>query len=639
MLNQMRTIAGSWLAKLLLLMLILSFIIWGVGDMLRGPGANSPVATVGGEKITIMEYQRTLRSEMENIRRSLGEQYSPELLKNLNVPQMVLKRMINQKLMRLDSHAQGLIPGDSDIARRIRLNPMFADQNGNFSKDKFAGMLRAMGRTEKSYIEDMRSELASNMMMDSIGAAAHVSDKEIEVVYQALEEQRVATLYTFNASDISDVGTPEAKELEAYYNDHAQTYSTPEYRTFSYVVVTQDNIRSNIKISDDELRAAYKERSEEFKRGERRVVDQLLFASEEKAQKALEQIKGGKNFAQVAKQADILNKDSVSLGPVERGHMLEGAEESVFALPVGGVTDIIKSPFGYHIFHVAKIEPASSAEFSEVKSRLEKDVMQTRFEDELGSYTNKLQDMLAGGTTLPEAAKELGLTLKTTEAVTAQGEISPGQKAKSIPELDKFLETGFKTDEKTESSLIMSKDGKYYILRTDSVNPTRVRPLEEIKGRVVADWQKQQRLQKLAVLAKGLRKQFDNADSRSAAIAKYKAKTTELGAFKQGTAKVSGVALPAPMVEDIFLQKPGRATDAYPIDADSYAVAVVKTIIPADKKSVDSKNDADSIQIRKNLEQQQADELIDQYMRYLGNRYSVTVNESVLEMLTKNADQ
>lgn len=639
MLNETRALAGGFTGKLLLGLLILSFALWGIGDMVRGPGPTSTLVEVGSHTITILDYQRALQREMENIRRSLGDKYSPEMLKNFNVPQIVLNRMINQELLALDTKDQGIIPADGDVAKRIRANPMLADESGKFSKERFSQVLRGMGKTEKAYVDDMRSELAGNLLMDAIGGSAHVPEKEIESVYQAFEEQRTATLYTLRADAIPDVPAPDAAALETFYNEHAQRYTTPEYRTLAYVTVPQEFIRGRAKVTEEELKRAYEERAEEFRQGERRKVDQLIFPDEAKAQKALELIKGGKTFAEVARQSDIQNKNAISMGALERGGIFESAEESVFSLPEGGITDVISSPFGFHIFHVAKILPASTQPFAEVKARLEKELLQTRFEDELTHFTNSLQDMLAGGSSLQETAKSFGLSVKTTEAVTAEGKNGDGQASKTLPALDQFLDVAFKTDEKTESSLIASKGGQYYVLRTESITPERVRPLADIKAKVAADWQKQERQDKLAALAKTLEKEFADEKTRAAAIAKYDLQSSAIGPIKQGSAKTDKTSLPPGLVEELFMKKPHTSTSAYAISADSYGIAVVSAIVPTAKKITADKNSVEFVQIKKTLQQQQADELIDQYMRYLAKRYHVSIDEKALEAILKNADR
>src|SRR5690606_2118180 len=122
------------------------------------------------------------------------------------------------------------------------------------------------------------------------------------------EEQRHMTLYTLSPSLVSNVAQPDDQTIKEYYNNHSRNFTAPEYRNLSYVVISGNEIRKNVSVSEDELLKAYRERKDEFKRDERRTVEQLLYASESAAKKALDMLKAGKSFTQLANETDILNK-------------------------------------------------------------------------------------------------------------------------------------------------------------------------------------------------------------------------------------------------------------------------------------------------------------------------------------------
>lgn len=633
MLNQIRGVAGNFFAKLLLVLLLLSFGVWGIGDMISHRGANSEVASIGSEKITLMEFERALQRETERARNALGSQYTPELLRSLNLPENLLKRMINERLLMLDAKTRGLIPGDSDIANRIRANPAFANSEGDFDKERFTAILRRLGQTEKAYVEQMRAELGSQLIMDSMVSVDIVPEIAIDTIYAALEEQRAATLYTLDSRHVEAATAPQQSDLESYYKDHSDQFAAPEYRRFSYAIISRKEIIKDNSISEDELKKTYQERIEEFKRPEQRVVEQMLFDSEEKAKEASELLKQGKRFEQVAKQSDISNKGNLSLGAVARGHMLEAAQNEVFSLQEGGNTGVISSAFGFHIFHVTKIEPAFTASFDEVGPQLEKEAIQMHFENALSNFTNKVQDMLAGGGTLQETAKELGLSLKTTEVVTKDGLNLSGEKSKSVPKLDKFLEVGFATDEKTESTLIAAGSDSYYLLRTDQVIHAQARPLLEVKDQVLSGWKKEQTFKKMQEIADQLEKDFADDDTRAAAILRYKLASSAVGPIKRSNAKPSDT-LPKALLDELFIRKIGSATRAVAMKGDRFGILVVGSIIPADSKRLNDKTLRQTI--HKNLENTLQNELIDQYLRNLAAQYRVSVNASVFETIQRS---
>src|SRR5262249_35420730 len=156
-------------------------------------------------------------------------------------------------------------------------------------------------------------------------------------------------------------------------------------------------------------------------------------------------------------------------------------------------------------------------------------------------FTNRLEDDLAGGASLKEAAEGLKLKVHTLGAFNKDGNAPDGSKAE-LPALDKFLDTAFKTDAKTQSSLVASKGGTYYMRRVDSATREHVRPLEEGRDKVTAGWQKQERVKQLGDLAQKIAADFHDPAKRDAAIGKYSLQPTAI-TVKRDSQKVAGFSL------------------------------------------------------------------------------------------------
>ena len=618
------------------MLLVVSFGVWGVGDMVRTSAHNPTIANVGSVTITANDFARSLHQETENLRRVMGDNYSPDLMKNMNLSHWVLQRLINNALLRQETQAIGLFPSDSDVVRRIRSNPEFQDNKGNFDKRIFEAKLQNSGMSEKSFVEQMRQDMAIGILIDSITAVIPVSDTAVRTLLESREEQRSVRLYTLNTSLVGAVPEPDELKVQSYYDAHAREFTAPEYRSVSYVSITAADIPKDLKAPEEELKTMYNDRIEDFKRPERREVEQLLFASEDKARSASAMIKGGKSFAQVAKEFPILNKDSVSMGKIERDGLIENAVESVFTLPKDGVTDPIQSPFGWHIFHAVSIAPPSVLSFEEARPALEKDLKQHGSDQALTKLTNKFEDALAGGSTLQETARELNLKVLSVGPIDREGLSPDGTANKGIPNFDKFVETAFKTDEKTESQMITSKGGVFYVVRVDSVVPQHLRPLAEVKDRIVAGCQKEEREKRLSLLvAKEISAKFLNPADRAAVIAKFHLQSLPSADIKRGARAIQNVALPPALLNDIFSRKAGQGTQAYPAKEGGYLIAEVEQIIPTTLSDKNPKTVAALADIRKNLETSTQNEILDQYAHYLATKYPVSVNEAALQAVLK----
>lgn len=626
MLNQLRSGASNIAAKILLACLVLAFALWGVGDIGRHPSQNAAVAKVGSEAIHMPEFRRAYHSELERVRDALGANFSPELVKGLRLESQVLQSMATRLTLEQQSRALGIVPSDLDVVRLIRTNPIFKNSAGEFDKDRFYASLRNAGLSEQTYVEQMRNRLATSIIMETLASQAPVSDAAVKALYAAAHERRTALLYKLNESMLPPSATPTDEQLDTFYKTNPELFTEPEFRSLSYVTIRPEDAHANASVTEDELKAAYKERLSEFARPEQRQVEQLLYSSEESAKQAYEQLKAGEKFAAVGAKTPISNKGATSLGAITRDHILDAAAGPVFSLKEGEFTQPIQSPFGWHVFYVSKILPASTASFEEVRADLEKDLTQQSRDDAFGKLANAVEDALAAGSSLEEAASQQGLKLQRVSEVNASGKTRSGADAKNLPSLDKFLETAFKTDEKTESGLMTSKGGVYYIVRVESVSPQHVKPLETVKAQAIAKWQESDRQTRLRQLANTLAKQMADPKTRDKALSERRLSPVTTEPLQRTSQKAAGLELPPTLVADIFAQKPGDSTAAYGLKDGQFVIAVAKDVLPAPAPEGKAALD----EMRKTLETDMQNEIVEQYMAYLGTKYPLSINQNVL---------
>ncbi|MDX1975595.1 MAG: SurA N-terminal domain-containing protein [Rickettsiales bacterium] len=637
MLTTIRTHAKGFAAKLLLTLLVVSFAIWGIGDMVRTDHSNATVADVGNKSISAHAYAGALHREMENVRRALGERFSPELVKSLRIGDQVLQRLIQQKLWEMESKALGILPSDADVVRKIRSNPSFHDSKGMFDKSQFENALRNARMLEKDYVEQVRTELATKLFNDMLSTPIPMTDNVIENLYKAREQKRTATLYIMDTSAVdSSKITIDDAQIEAYYRQNQSLFSVPEYRTISYISFKHDDIPAKVNVSQEEIESAYRERIEEFKHPEQRVVEQLLFKEKPQADKAMAALKAGKRFEEVASSVDVINKNAISLGSVEKNRIMDAAADQVFALSQGDFTQPVQSDFGWHIFHVSKIIPPAATPLSQVRDKIEKELAQHDQDDAAAEYTNRMEDAIAGGATLADVAKEFKFKLQQVGPVSKAGLGLDGKALAALPNLDKFLDVAFKTEEKTESSLTVSKGSTYYILRVESIVPEHAKALKEVKAQVVTNLQKDLRLKKLGELADDLAAKLKTGKAQEL-LSQYKVKTVQSDPFKRNSLIAGSQPLPAGLSEEVFAHKVGETTGAY-LDKDgNYVIASVKSIVPTKLQATSDEQKSDLAEIRRELGTNLENEVVSQYLRYLANKYEVKIHEPVLQAVENNA--
>lgn len=636
MLNDFRKFAGGLTSKLMVLLLLAAVSVWGIGDIMRTPTGSGKVATVGNIDITQEQFARAYRNESEQLRRVLGKQFTPEMAQSFNLPGRVLETLVRQALLTNEAKELGLVPSDSDVVRRINDNPSFQDSNGNFEKVIFLTSLRSMGMTEKAYVEKLRHEIGADLLLDAMVTKLPVSNTAARVLYEAQEEKRNATLYTLTPSLIRDISQPTDEQIDTYYKQHASEFTAPEYRVLTYLTLATKDTQDNLAVSKEVLTAAYQERIDEFKRPEMRSVNQLLFASEADAKAVHAQLKGGADFAKVAATANIENKGSTSLGKVARNNIMEDAGDTVFALKQGEYTAPVKSPFGWHIYQVTGIEAPSTLSLEEATPALEKDLKQRMKDERLNKIANILEDSLAGGSTLPEAANQLGLKVTSLPPINRQGKMADGKEPKDLPSFDHFLDTAFKTDEKSESQLVPIKGDGFFIVRVERIESEHLRPLEDVKASVIAGWQKQERSTRLGELSRTLVARFSSADAagRKALASEYNLTAAASGTLKRTADKDDDKPLPQPLLSEIFARSPGESTTAHATGAGNFVFAVVDNIVPATVPEKTTKSDPLQ-QVRKDLIEKSQSEVFEQYINHLENKFHVSINERAVAALSK----
>lgn len=625
MLNSFRSFSGSITTKILLLILIASFALWGIGDMIaRGPAGHT-LATVGSDEITVDAFRRTFAQESENVRRQLGSNYSPELLKRLNVPQYVLQNMTQKSLLSQEAKHMGFIPDDTTVALEIRKNPLLLNSSGVFDKARFETMLRNQSMSEKAYVENLRMQLAIDKLLGSLAIDLPLTDTMLSTVQAAFNQGRTVTIYKLGGSAS---GTPKEADLEAFHKEHAELFTAPEARTVSFVRFSADSAAK--APTDKEIRDYYDSHTDQFATAERREVEQLLYSDEEKARDAYQQVKAGKKFEAIAKTIQPLNAKALSLGEVDKRSIPTEAADKVFALKRGEATEPVKTPFGWHIFRVVNVESEGTLPLEKARDAIIGELKQQSRDSALSDKMNQMEDALAGGSTLKEAAASMGLKVEEAGTFTRQGNTPGGSKDAQIPDLDRFVEVAFKTDEKTESSVIASKGGTYYVLRVESVAPEKLRPLAEVHAQVAQAYAEAQAMMQSADLASKIDEELARKTPAKEILSTHKLQPAASGTVYRNSKTLGGILLLPSFTQQIFSADMNGLTAPARDKEGSYLVALVSGTAPA---AADADKDLKSL--KKDLSASMQEEMMLQYLRYLETQYPVSVRQDIFEQLMR----
>lgn len=621
MLQFIRTYAGSWVVKILFVLLIVSFAAWGIGDMIRTGGISSTVASVGKVEIDRAELDQEFRRQMERLRPMMGGNLTTEQARQFGLLDQSLSALVQRALYDQAARDAGISVGPDVVRQRIAEEPAFRNAQNQFDANQFRSVLRNNQLTEDGYVALLRRETARELVAGAVGAGVTPPKPLVQDLYRFRGERRVAEVVTLPNAAIGDVGVPDEAELTRYYEDHQVRFTAPEYRSLSIAQLSADEIAKDIQIPDNELRAAYDERADELGTPERRTVEMVLADDEAKAKQIAEAAKT-KGLTAAAKDAGT---DVITLDNVTRNELPE-IGDAAFALAQGAVSDAVRSGLGWHVLTVTAIQPGATKSFEEARDQLLAELRKEKAMDSLYSIANRVEDQLASGAPLEEVAQAQSLPIAKIAAVDSSGKAPDGKDAApGRPNFAAMVQTAFQLASGATSNLTEAPNNVFYAVRVDGVTPAAPKALAEVRDQAVAGWQDDKRAklagEKAQDIAAKLKQGSEAAaqDVASQSGASF-AMTTP---FTRDARSVEG--LPGELVRKLFEVKPGETVTS--ATADSQVVARLKEIIPADPPA----SDATLATVESTVAQGLESDIMAQFVNALRNSYPVEVHRNRID--------
>jgi peptidyl-prolyl cis-trans isomerase D len=622
MLQAIRSKAGSFVVKALFALLILTFGVWGIGDIFRNRGTETVVATVGDRSIPAEELQTALRRALEQLSARFGSTIDAQQAKQLGLVDQTLAQLIDRSLIDQEAARLKLDVSDDLIRDVITSNPSFRGSDGRFDRSLFGSVLAANNLTEDQYVALLRHDIPRNDLLHAVTAGAAAPKTVVDLLYRYRNEKRTADIVALPTAGAPDVAQPSEGELKAFYDKHPDLFRAPEYRGFTLVSLSPSDLAKGIEIPEAKLKEEYDQRQDELQIPERRDVEQILASSEEKAKEAEAALAAGKDWREVATTIAGQDPDTIDLGLMRREEMPKALGEVAFELPLNKPSEPVKTPLGWHILRVVKIEPPVTQTFDEAKPKLEADLAQQEAVDRIYKVANKVDDALAGGATLSDAAEKFGLKTTTVEAVDNGGH-DPQDKPVALPvSASDVWKLAFATDEGQTSRVTETPDGAIFALHVDKVIPSQVKPLDEVKEKAVAAWQADRRREIVAKEAEGLAAAVTPGTRLATVAAEKGLKATTSPPFTRHPE--NDTAVPPALVGKLFVAKPGEVVTA--ADATgSYVAQLDEAQRPEDVSQTAAAG------LSHELDTAQQVDLAEQFTRALRARFPVEIHREALD--------
>lgn len=628
MLGALRRQSQSIFIKMLLGLLILSFAVWGVGDMVTSAVSENAAVTVGEKEISPYRLQREYRVELNRLRR-FGMQIDSEQAREIGLMVSLARRMADRLVLTTASETLGLTVSDDAVRRWIANAPEFKGPTGQFDRGRFYQVISANGLSEAGFAEVIKEDLGRRALAQVVtdGAVApSILVREL-LAYQ-LEARRIE-LGTLPLDEATEIPSPDDETLAKFHEEKANAYMKPERRKLTALIVTLDSIADSIDVPEEKLAAVYEERKESYITEATVNMQQMLFPDEAKAQEARKRIVAGETFAAVAKDMLQLEESDIDLGKLTAAEVQPPElSEAVFSLPVDGISEPVKSILGWHLVKVTAKTTRVEKTLDDVRQELSREVAREMGLDTLYEMINDVENTLAeSGNRLEDAAKLIGREVTVIEAIDPRGNDASGQPVPDLPQPAQFVATAFQTDPGLTSKVVDSEEA-LFVLRVEKVSPSEITPLAEIKEEVENDWKTEQRMEAIGKKAEDLVKRASEGGAFSQLMTQADGKTeTPPNLLRNGSyGAEKGPTLPSELVDQIFDAKVGEVvmtkTD------DGYQIAHLLEVVPAetpDQAMVDRETEGLSNAI--------GGDVVEELVSVLRNQIGVEINQGVINEL------
>lgn len=625
MIEWMHSTAAKWILRVLAVFLIISFAAWGIEDMIRPPSNIETVAEVDDTPITRNDVNYQFQRVVSNMRRQLGPDFDIQQAVQLGVLDQTVDQMVNARLITLDAERLGLHAGEEQIRQAIFNDRRFQGLGNRFDRNTFRAYLQQEGMPEGAFVSTLRDQIVRQQVASALSASTTVPSILQDTLFRYRNEQRVADVVVIPFGKVADIKEPSDADLIEFHKKNPGQFTSPEYREVVAIYLDPDEVAKDIRPPEDRLREEFEDRKASLAIPERRTIDQALLSDETKAKELSQTLKQGGDFVTAVKAAT--GKEPSSLGTLSKSELPdEAVAEAAFSIAKDSASAPIKSPLGWHILRITKITPGITPRYEDHRKSIASDLAKEIAIDDIIKLTGKLDDTLAGGATLEDAAASIGTRARRFASVDAEGRDESGKEITNFPKAPEFLEKTLTSPTGENSNVEETRSGAYFVVRVDKVTPPAVRPIKDVRSLAIEMW-KQRKVQTFASeQAEKLREAAKGSVSLAAAAKTAEREVKTSKPFSRFI-RPPGSPVSGELSTALFAAKKGDAVIG-PTQT-GVAVATITKIIPAEL----NKNKAEADNLKEQLKSALTTDAISQYLASLRQRYSVVINRTAVDYL------
>ncbi|EMX8466052.1 peptidylprolyl isomerase [Serratia marcescens] len=488
MMDNLRAAANHVVLKIILALIILSFVLTGVGNYLIG-GSGDYAAKVNGQTIERAQLEQAFQSERSRMQQQLGDQFSV-LAGNEGYMQQMRRQVLSQLIdnMLLDQYAKklGLAVSDDQIKDAIRKAPYF-QTNGQFDNAKYLDLIGRMGYTADNFAQSMRQQLVNQQLIQAFGESGFVLPSESQAMAALVLQERDVRLATIDLKALQAKQSAGDDELKAYYDQNKNSFIAPEQVKVSYIPLDAASMQDKVKVSEEDISAYYDQHKSSYGQPERKNYSVIQLKTEAEANAALDELKKGADFATLAKEksTDIISRRTGGeLGWLEPETTADELKQANLT-EKGQLSGVVKSSVGYLIVRLNDIEPEKLKPLSEVHDAIAKQVKQEKAVDAYYALQQKVSEAVTSDNeSLASAEEAAGVKAAQTDWFTRDN-IPAALNFKPVVQaiFDGSL-IGENGAPGSNSDVITVDGDRAFVVRVSGHKPEGIEPFDQVKDRV-----------------------------------------------------------------------------------------------------------------------------------------------------------
>ncbi|TPI67994.1 peptidylprolyl isomerase [Mesorhizobium sp. B3-1-3] len=625
MLGILRSAAGTWVAKALLSLLVISFAAWGITTRMVGGvlGGHHAVITAGGTEVSINEYRLAYDRQLSLLSQQYGQRITHDQAKLLGVDNQVLAQLVSGAVLDEQARKLGLGLSKDRLAELTREDPAFKGPGGQFDRRTFEYLLRELGMRPEDYLRNRSQVAVRQQIVEAISDGLKVPQTFLKAVSLYRGEDRTIDYLVLPKTLVQPIEAPSDSALNAYFDANKKNYAAPEYRKFSYVRLEPQDIADPSAVTDQQVSEDYNKNIARYTTPEMRTIEQLVFKTPDAAKAALDSLKAGATFDKLVTAEGKTQADTL-LGTLAKDKIADKAvADAAFSLNANEVSQVIQGAFGPVLLRVTEIKPQVVKPLSEVSDQIRKDLALGEANRILLDVHDSYEDTRASGASLAQAADKLKLKVVTIDAIDRTGQRPDGTIVNDLPQSAELIKSVFAAEPNTENEGLTTADNGFVFYEVQSITPARDRTLDEVRKKVVADWTEAETDKRLDARAQELEKRLKagttldviagelKLDKQTKRGLKREADDADFG--KEGAAAMFGVG------------EGGTGLIASPTGDGQILFKVAEVFEPAGADGSAVPDDA-----QKSFGAGMSDDLLDQLVAQLQSQYDVRIDPNAV---------